>query len=87
MPKQDPDATDPMALTGVETPAARADVEAMALGLAEEFAAQGYDETRLLRMFRNPFYAGPHLAFRQLGEARIRELIADAVRPWRDLHA
>ena len=87
MPTKGPDAGDPLSLTGVQTPAELADVEAMALGLAEEFAANGWDEPRLLSMFRSPFYSGPHLAFTQLGETRVCELIADAVRPWKDLHA
>lgn len=41
-------------------------------------------------MFREPFYLGPHLAYEQLGEARIREIVADALRPWsqrRNAHA
>jgi hypothetical protein len=83
MPKNEPDTTDPMTLTGVEVPAEEADVMAMARAFAEEFAAQGWDEARLLSMFRNRFYAGPHLAWTQLGEERVRALIADAVRPWR----
>jgi hypothetical protein len=38
-------------------------------------------------MFRTPFYLGPHLAWQQLGEARIREVVAEALRPWRNAHA
>ena len=83
MPKQEPDATDPLTLTGVEVPAAREDVEAMALAFAEEFAASGWDDEQLARMFATPFYAGPHLAWRTLGEERCRALIAEATRPWR----
>jgi hypothetical protein len=62
----------------------------MARGFAEEFAASGWDEERLLAMFRTPFYLGPHLALEQLGEARVREIVAEAVRPWtqwRNAHA
>jgi hypothetical protein len=83
MPKTEPDETDPLTLTGVEVPAARGDVEAMALAFAEEFAASGWDEPQLARMFASPFYGGPHLAWRTLGEERCRALIAEAVRPWR----
>ena len=82
MPHGDPDPTDPLALRGVEVPAEEGDVLAMARGFAEEFAASGWDEARLLAMFKTPFYRGPHLAFEQLGEARIKEIVADALRPW-----
>jgi hypothetical protein len=87
MPKRDPDPTDPMTRTGVEIPADLEEVEEMARAFAEEFAATGWNEARLAEMFVNPFYAGPHLAWRQLGERRVHELIAEAVRPWRRAHA
>jgi hypothetical protein len=86
MPHGDPDPTDPVVLRGVEVPAEEGDVVAMAQGFAEEFAASGFDEARLLAMFQTPFYLGPRLAWEQLGEARIREIVAEAVRPWRRLH-
>ncbi|MHC4547394.1 MAG: hypothetical protein ACYTEZ_01345 [Planctomycetota bacterium] len=87
MPKHEPDPTDPMTLTGVQVPAEEEHVEAMARAFAEEFAACGWDEHRLYRMFASSFCAGPHLAWTQLGETRVRALIADAVRPWRSRHA
>ena len=87
MPKNDPVPDDPMTLTGVEVPAEEADVVAMARGFAEEFAASGCDEEYLLRLFQTPFYAGPHLAWTQLGEERVRALIREAVRPWGNFHA
>ena len=59
----------------------------MAAAFAEEFAAMGWDEARLLHLFRNRGYAGPHMAWQQLGEERIRTLIEEAVSPWRNLHA
>jgi hypothetical protein len=82
MPHGDPDPRDPFALRGVEVPAEEGDVVAMAKGFAEEFAAAGWDEPRLLAMFKAPFYLGPHLAWQQLGEKRVREIVAEAVRPW-----
>jgi hypothetical protein len=85
MPHGDPDPTDPLTLTGVEVPAEEGDVLAMARGFAEEFAACGWDEPKLLAIYQSPFYRGPHLAFRTLGEARIRAIVAEAVRPWNAL--
>jgi hypothetical protein len=87
MPKDDPDFTDPMTVVGVETPATAKDVEAMARAFAEEFAFSGWDAPRIEALFRNPFYAGPHLAWKTLGDARVRALVAEAVRPWRNRHA
>jgi len=90
MPKHEPGETDPMALTGVEVPAEKSNVEEMACAFAEEFVAAGWDEAQLLTMFENPFYAGPHLAWAQLGEQRVRALIAETVetaRAWRNRHA
>ncbi len=87
MPHNEPDATDPMSLTGVEVPAAEEEVVEMARSFAEEFAAGGWSAERLLTLFRNPFYAGPHLAWVQLGETRVRGLIDEAVLPWRKAHA
>jgi hypothetical protein len=74
---------DPMALVGVPVPA---DVEVwreMAYVFAEEFARLGYDEARLLALFRSPFYAGLHRAWRALGEAEIRAIVAECVHVWR----
>ncbi len=77
MPKDDPDATDPLTLTGVEVPAGRDDVRAMAVAFAEEFLAMGWDEAGLLTVFSRPAYAGPHLAWTQLGEAEVRRIVAE----------
>ncbi|MHC4492875.1 MAG: hypothetical protein ACYTDU_14750 [Planctomycetota bacterium] len=84
MPKHEPDETDPMTLTGVEVPAEKSDVEEMAR------VATGWDEAQLVSMFENPFYAGPHLAWTQLGEQPVRALITETVetaRAWRNRHA
>jgi hypothetical protein len=87
MPYDDPDPQDPMTLDAVAMPASLEDVEAMARGFAEEFAASGWDEDRLLVLFHAPFYAGPHSALLQLGEDRIRTIVTEAVAPWRNAHA
>ncbi|MGQ0613390.1 MAG: hypothetical protein ACT4PV_06605 [Planctomycetaceae bacterium] len=87
MPKNEPDATDPMTLTGVEVPATEEDVVAMATAFAEEFAFSGWDAPRIAAMFQNPFYAGPHLAWRTLGKARVTAIIEQSVRPLRRNHA
>jgi hypothetical protein len=82
MPHGDPDMTDPFLLQGVEVPAEEGEVEEMARAFAEDFACAGWDEARLVAMFQTPFYAGPHFAWRQLGDARIRAIVREALRPW-----
>ena len=74
---------DPMELIGVELPAGEAAMREMAYVFAEEFARLGFSQTRLLRLFRNPFYAGPHQALRVLGEQAVEEIVAECVGVWR----
>ena len=82
MPYGDPDPADPTVLVGVELPAGPEALETMAYVFAEEFARLGFDEARLLRLFRDPLYAAPHRAFQVLGEPRVRAIIAECVRAW-----
>jgi len=76
MPYEDPDPTDPMTLHGVavDTDDSNATIE-MASCFIEEYARMGFSADRLLRIFQNPGYAGPYLAYRLLGERRIVSLI------------
>ena len=76
MPYQDPDPTDPMTLHGVvvETGNDSATRE-MASCFIEEFLSMGFDRTRLIKMFKHPGYSGPHMAYCELGEAAIVDLI------------
>ena len=85
MPYDDPEPDDPNMLVGVVLPADRASVEEMAAAFADEFAALGYDEPRLLALFQQPFYAGAHEALQVLGEAAIRDLIHESVAFWSHL--
>jgi hypothetical protein len=77
MPYNDPDATDPMTLTGVELDVEEAGAVAeMADCFIEEFVRLGYGPDAILEMFVSGAFAGPSLALRQLGrpdiESRIR---------------
>ena len=82
MPYDDPDPSDPNVLVGVELPASRRSIEEMARAFAEEFAALGFDEARIFNLFRRPFYAGAHQAFRVLGELEVRGLIRESLAVW-----
>ncbi len=82
MPYDDPGPDDPNLLVGVILPAGEDSVSEMAYAFAEEFAALGFDEERLMTLFRRPFYAGAHRAFEALGEGRIREIVTECVEVW-----
>jgi hypothetical protein len=82
MPYDDPDPSDPNVLVGVSLPGDRQSVEEMARAFAEEFAALGYDPGRLLGLFRRPFYAGAHLAWRVLGEDTIKQIVRESSEVW-----
>ena len=87
MPHGDPDPEDPLTLTGVELPAGVDEVRAMAEAFAEEFLMLGFPPERVAALFADPRYAGPHLAWRQLGGEAVRELVEECARPWRQRHA
>ncbi len=76
MPYDDPDAGDPMTLHGVliETEDDGA-MREMAECFIEEFARLGFDAGRILKLFTNPGYAGPFLAYQTLGDEAIRAFI------------
>ena len=84
MPKNEFDLEDPMERVGVELPVTSEEsVKEMALCFAEEFVREGWDEERLLWMFRNPFYQGPYLVWKQKGDEFIRSVIRSAMGMWR----
>ena len=82
MPYDDPDPEDPHVLVGVELPADIESTREMAWAFAEEFAALGFDEERLLALFAQPFYAGAHQALRILGEEEIRMIVDESLKVW-----
>ena len=82
MPYEDPDPADPMLLVGVSLPGDEASQREMVYGIAEEFARMGFDENRILDLFRQPFYAGAHAAYRELGEARVAAMIRETLEVW-----
>ena len=70
------EADDPMELVGMVLPdAGEAAVVEMADCFIEEFLRMGHAPARIERLFADPFYAGPHLAWQRLGPARIHERI------------
>ena len=82
MPYGDPDPADPSILVGVALPAGEEAMRDMAYVFAEEFARMGFSERRLLSLFKNPFYAGPHQAYRALGERAVGAIVTECVQVW-----
>ena len=82
MPYRDPEPDDPHELVGVSVPGDRECMSEMAATFAEEFAALGYDESHLLNLFRQPFYAGAHRAFQVLGEVEIHRIVRESLAVW-----
>ncbi len=82
MPYGDADPTDPHMLIGVGLPAEAGTMTEMAWVFAEEFARMGFDTRRIMSLFRSPFYAGAHRAFRALGEAEVAAIALECVRVW-----
>ncbi len=67
---------DPMALVGVDLGQGPNDeaLTEMAWCFVEEYARMGWSGERILRLFRNPFYRGPHQILRVKGEDFVRSL-------------
>ncbi len=82
MPYDEPDPQDPSMLVGVGLPCGEEEVEEMAASFASELAQIGHGEEHILRIFGNAFYAGAHMAWVQLGEMKIRDLVSEAVEFW-----
>jgi len=82
MPYDDPDPNDPNVLVGVSLPGDEEATREMAMALAEEFAALGFDGERLMNLFRRPHYAGAHRAYQLLGETEIERIIRESLAVW-----
>jgi hypothetical protein len=85
MPKDEFDPEDPHALVGVAVPVedGAAAQEALVRAFVEEYVRFGFEEERLLAVFRNPFYAGAHAFLRARGEEPVRALVREALARWR----
>ena len=81
-PYDEPDREDPMELVAVTLPGDAESQREMAYVFAEEFARLGHDGPGILRLFRNPFYAGANAAYRTLGHERTVAIIDECVAVW-----
>jgi hypothetical protein len=74
---------DPMELTGMVLPGEPGQLEAMAECFVEEYVRMGWDEQRLMTLFRQPLFLATHRIYRQKGEGYVRELIARVSAKWK----
>ena len=80
MPYKEPEADDPLELTGVVLPTQDdTSLKEMAVCFVEEFVRDGWSDQQLRAMFRNPCYRGPYLVWRQKGDAYVEAVIAPYV--------
>ena len=68
---------DPFEMVGVALPQEMDDeaLTEMACCFVEEFARMGYQGEKLMRLFRHPFYKGPHSVYRAKGEGFVQALV------------
>ncbi len=78
MPKNEPDATDPMELSGVtfDDPTGQS-VPIMAECFADEFLRLGCTPAQILDLFRSEEHRLANLAWKQLGEIAIYAMVHD----------
>ncbi len=82
MPYDDPEPDDPNMLVGIALPCDEATEREMAAAFADEFARMGFSAGKILDLFRSPFYAGAHRAYRLLGDSVIEQLVEESVGVW-----
>ena len=80
MPKHEPSPEDPLELVGCPVPGGAGTMEAMARCHVEEFFLMGWSGEKILSLFQNPFYRGPHSVYRAYGEDWVEDLIAQVGR-------
>jgi hypothetical protein len=78
MPWNDAEPTDPHEIVGVSLPASREALVEMAYAFAEEYAALGFGEAQIERLFHAPRFAAPSALRDTLGDERIRAIVREA---------
>ncbi len=72
---------DPFETVAVGIVTAEDTTDEMARTFVEEFALLGFNASRVLSLFRNPFYAGAHMIYERRGEEFVRRLIREVFGP------
>jgi hypothetical protein len=72
-----------MELVGAPMPSQRGGLESMAELVVDEYVRAGFDEPRLLALFREPFFAMTHAVWRDKGDAWCVALVDRVCASWR----
>ena len=83
MPYDDPDVTDPMEFVGHALPGEPGGLERMAEDMIDEYVRFGFDQARILTMFRDPFFGFTHAVWRAKGDAWCAALVGEVASRWR----
>lgn len=84
MARKESEKDDPLEMIGIQLPnQTEEQLRDMALCFAEEFVREGWSEDRLFKMFKNPFYQGPYMVWKQKGDEYVKSVIDDALKMWR----
>jgi hypothetical protein len=68
---------DPFEAVAVSVSTAEDTTDEMARTFVEEFALLGFAPESVMRLFRNPFYAGAHMIYERRGEEFVWGLIRE----------
>jgi len=78
MPYHEPDATDPLELTGVRAgPSTREETGFLVECLTQEYLRMGFSPQDVLALFRSSEYPLAHRAWLELGEVAVFTLVQD----------
>jgi len=84
MAQKENEEDDPIEMIGIQLPnQTEEQLRDMALCFAEEFVREGWSGEKLIKMFKNPYYQGPYLVWKQKGDEYVESVIDDAVNMWR----
>jgi hypothetical protein len=84
MAHKDNEADDPVEMIGIQlSHQTEEQLRDMALCFAEEFVRGGWSAEKLMKIFKNPFYQGPYMVWKQKGDDYVQSVINDAIKMWR----
>ncbi len=87
MPKDESDPADPMEFHGVGVPGTPTSDRDMATAVVEEFLLLGFDRERILRLFRDPYYAGTHRIAAERGMEFVNGIVDEVLAQWAPVRA
>ena len=82
MVNKDFESEDPMQLVGMVIPGEAGQLEMMAECIIEEYVRMGWDERRLMTIFRSSMFLATNRIYQIKGEAYVRDLIRRVCARW-----